>query len=122
MERLKSAQYAGSANVQLTRTVTGNNPDFTQTCTQNAINIWEVTWTPADTTFDNTGFIWHMFFDLRGVGTGDADIAAEKELPANNQQKYRLYFLGLTPATVTFDCVVVIYAIGGGTIDIAQIM
>ena len=122
VEQLKTAQFAGSTNVQLTRTVTGNNPDFVQTCTEATINIWEIIWTPADTTFANSGFIWHMFADATESGTGAADIFVDEQLPENNQQKYLMYFLGLTPATVTFNFVIVIYAIGSGTIDIAQIM
>ena len=58
---LKTAQTAGSTDVQLTDVVTGSPVDFTVTVPPLAQTIWEITFTPNDTTFDFTGWVWHLF-------------------------------------------------------------
>ena len=124
LDALKTAQTAGSTDIQLTRVVTGNPIDFTATIASGAQTIWEVTFTPNDTTFVNSGWVWHFFFDIvNQSGTVVYDYEVEALIPTRTTQSSRIYFAGITSGTTTVvNFVVVIYAIGSGTISLTQIL
>jgi hypothetical protein len=124
LDQLKTAQLAGSSDVQLTRVVTGSPIDFTATIASGAQTIWEVTFTPNDTTFANTGWVWHIFFDIVSQsGTVSYDDAVEQLLPTGTQQSWRIYFAGVSSGTpAVLNLLVVVYAIGNGTLSFTQIL
>lgn len=118
LEQQKAAQIAGSHNVVLTRTVTGNTPDFTVTATYGVVQQWTITFVPKDKTFANTGWLWECFFDTSASAPhtfmffgGDFTDPRIKTLTLE----------GLSPSTTdVFDITIVIYAVGPGTITIAK--
>lgn len=121
---LKTAQTAGSTDVQLTDVVTGSPVDFTVTVPPLAQTIWEITFTPNDTTFDFTGWVWHLFFNgTLQSGTVSFEDAIEALVPTGTEQTWRLYFVGTTSGTsAVITMTVEAYAIGQGTFTFTQIL
>jgi hypothetical protein len=118
LQQLKTAQTAGSSSIVLTRTATGNSPDFTMTPTYDVVNIWKVTFTPNDPTLPNTGFIWHFFVNQTAPPTNTLQLL--EQIPTNQYVRY-IYAMGVTSGVSdTLPTTIVIYAIGGGTISIVQ--
>lgn len=124
LDALKTAQRAGSGDIQLQRIVTGNAIDFTATIASGAQTIWQVTFTPKDTTFANSGWVWHTFFDIVSQsGTVAWDFQEEGLLTDGVTQSWRMYFAGITSGTTSVvNFLVVLYAIGDGTMSFTKIL
>ena len=121
---VKSAQRSGSSNIIMNRVATGNAVDFHVTVTYNTIQVWEITFTPTNRPFSNSGFIWHTFFNASNLtGSGSWNTVIEQIPSATSVQVYRLYMMGLISGQSNgFDVQLVMYAIGNGTITIARII
>jgi hypothetical protein len=116
---LKEAQVAGSQSVVLTRTVTGNNPDFTVSAAYHTIQVWKVTFTPTDPVAPGAGFKWQIFFD-ESIAPLNTALSIE-ETPTEPLSGY-LYAMGTTSGTTdNIGIVIVVYAVGTGSISIARI-
>lgn len=123
-DALKSSQRRGSDSVVVKRVASGNTVDFTTTFSYHQVRIWELTISPADPTFPNSSYIWHIFWvaaTTSGPGTGT--VLSEVLAPdANGTRKARLYIMGTTPsASATWGIRYVIYAIGDLNVSVAQI-
>lgn len=118
LEQQKAAQIAGSHNIVLVRTVTGNTTDFTVTATYGVTQQWTVTFTPVDTTFPNLGFCWQGFF-VTFAAISNTWISIDSDDASGKVTRFTCMGNN-SGATDVFDMYVVIYAVGPGTISIVK--
>jgi len=118
IEQQKAAQIAGSHNVVLVRTVTGNTVDFNVTAAPNSLQQWKATFVPESGAFANLGFVWHVFWQITGT-VADTNFFGDPE-PLDPRINY-LTVAGLNSgSTDTFTVQVIMYTVGPGTITIEK--
>jgi hypothetical protein len=122
---VKTSQIAGSANVVTQRYASGSPVDFTATVLYQATSAYEVTVEAADTTFANTPFIWHAFWDQTSTPVSTGMITTFEAYPPDGGAcRLRIYFFGADPAHTTFtiDYQLILYGLNIGSFSISRIL